>query len=132
MKQIFSHYQNWEDFQNGMFQIVDIKNKHKKVFNAVLVLTSPEIFYNGCKKLLEEWTIASNVNLTNLNQNRRAWLGAAACCYLYQVPEVLTRIAWNLLSKEEQDLANSIADKIIKEFENNLKDNNYVETLFTN
>jgi len=88
-----------------------------------------ELFYHTCKELLKKWNIATKVNMTNLQQNRKSWLGAAACCFKFGVPEFLTRIAWNLLNKEDQDKANMIAEKIINEYEQT-KNNINEQTLF--
>jgi organic radical activating enzyme len=55
--------------------------------------------------------------ISNKYQNRRAWLGAAACMYKHKCPEYLTRIAWGKLDSQTQFKANTIAEKIIKEYE---------------
>lgn len=129
MRQVYAHYEKWEDFQNGMFEMTDIPDKDVKVISAIQLLKNPESFYKVCHELIIQWPVASKVNLTNLGQNRRAWLGAAACCYKYSTPEYLTRIAWSLLNKEHQDNANSAADKVIFEFQNQRQ---YAKTLFDN
>lgn len=118
MKQIYEHYEKWEDYQAGMYAITDVIDKDKKVIGAIELLSNSTDFYAVMKLILLEWKHATNVNLTNRGQNRRAWLGAAACMYKHKTPEYLTRIAWNLLNKDIQDKANAIADKIILEYEN--------------
>lgn len=127
MKQVFSHYENWEDYKSGMFSVSDIADKDIKVIGAINLLSSPAEFYSVCSRLVKEWSIASGVNLTNKTQNRRAWLGAAACMFKHNTPEYLTRVAWNLLNRNVQDRANEIADKVIFEFENNISN---AKTLF--
>lgn len=129
MDQFFSHYENWEDYKNGMYEINNIKDKHKKVIGAISVLTDPNYFYSILNNVVCEWSVATKVNLTNISQNRRAWLGAAACCYEHKTPEHLTRIAWNLINKEDQDKANEIAEKIITEYEQK-NSNQHAQTLF--
>ena len=126
-KQIFEHYEKWEDFQAGMFSLLDIKDKDKKVIGAINLLSNENDFYNAMKELMKVWKIATDVNLTNKGQNRRAWLGAAACMFVHNTPEFLTRIAWNLLNKDIQDRANLVADKIIIEYE---KKTENAKTLF--
>lgn len=118
MKQVFEHYEKWEDYRAGMFTLVDVIDKDKKVFGAVNLLSDESDFYNVLKQMMQTWKTATEVNMTNKGQNRRAWLGAAACMFKHNTPEYLTRIAWNLLNKGIQDKANAIADKIIYEFEN--------------
>ncbi|NBW35029.1 MAG: hypothetical protein EBR30_08420 [Cytophagia bacterium] len=127
MKQVFTHYEKWEDFQAGMYSLLDIVDKDKKVIGAINLLSNENDFYIASKQVLENWKIATEVNFTNKQQNRRAWLGAAACMYVHNTPEYLTRIAWNLLNKDIQDRANLIAEKVINEYIN--KKNN-VQTLF--
>ena len=129
IKQYFTHYENWEDYRQGMYRLTDEKDKDILVFKAVNLLKNQELFYDTMKELVLNWDIATKVNLTNNQQNKRAWLGAAACSYKYNVPEYLTRIAWNLLNKEDQIKANQTAEKIISEYYNR-KD--YAKTLFEN
>lgn len=117
MEQIYIEYQKWEDYLSGMYNMNDTIDKDKKVINAINLLSNPNQFYEVCNDLVNDWKNATDVNLSNKNQNRKAWLGAAACMYKYEVPEYLTRIAWGLLNKQVQDSANRIAEKIIQEYE---------------
>jgi hypothetical protein len=117
MKQIYEHYEKWEDFNAGMYSLNDVIDKDKKVISAINLLSNQIEFYDAMKKLLNMWKVSVDVNLTNKQQNRRAWLGAAACMFIHNTPEYLTRIAWNLLNKDVQDNANKLADKIILEYE---------------
>lgn len=117
MDQIYIEYQKWEDYLFGMYNTNDVMDKDKKVIDSINLLSNPNEFYKTCKLILIEWKNASDVNLSNKNQNRKAWLGAAACMYKCKAPEYLTRIAWSLLNKSIQDNANKIAEKIIKEYE---------------
>ena len=117
MDQIYIEYQKWEDYLSGMYNMNDTIDKDKKVINAINLLSNPNQFYNVCNALVNDWKNATDVNLSNKNQNRKAWLGAAACMYKHKVPEYLTRIAWSLLNKQVQDVANRIAEKIIQEYE---------------
>lgn len=128
MKQYFTHYENWEDFKAGMYRVTYELNKDVKVINAIGLLKNSMEFYETMKEMLKKWEIAARVNLTNNQQNKRAWLGAAACCFKHNTPEYLTRVAWNLLNKEHQDLANQAAERIILEYQNNQR----AKTLFDN
>jgi hypothetical protein len=117
MKQIFHHYQKWEDFIAGMYSLDDVIDKDKKVISAIELFNNSQEFYSTLILVLENWQISSELNLTNKTQNRRAWLGAAACMYKHNCPEYLTRVAWGLLNKNVQNSANLIAEKVIKEYE---------------
>ena len=117
MEQIYIKYEKWEDYLCGMYNSNDVIDKDKKVIESIKLLSNTNDFYQTCKTIMIEWKNASEVNLSNKNQNRKAWLGAAACMYKCKAPEYLTRIAWSLLNKNIQDKANKIAEKIIKEYD---------------
>ena len=127
MTQVYEPYNRWEDYHAGMYKL-DVTDKDKYVINALSMLSDTELFYLTCKEIKQNWKIATDVNLTNKGQNRRAWLGAAACCYKYGTPEFLTRIAWGLLNRNVQDAANEVAEQIIREYE--LNHTNHAKTLF--
>jgi hypothetical protein len=127
LKQVFEHYEKWEDYKAGMFTTSTIQNKEEKILLSVNLLSSEKDFYEASLRMINDWEICTNVNLTNKGQNRRAWIGAATCMHKHGAPEYITRIAWSLLDKEVQIKANLIADKLIHEFET--KSSN-VKTLF--
>lgn len=129
MKQVFHHYELWEDYKAGMYN-TPCEVYEVNINNCVELLTNSFKFYEVMNKLVNDWVYSSKVNLTNLNSNRRAWLGAAACCYHLKQEEVITRLAWNRLSQKQQSIANDVANRIIKEFE--IKHNNciYEEIIF--
>lgn len=111
-----AEYTLWEDYNNGMYDTT-VVNEEDLIYEAMLVLCNPKLFMTICYDVLKYWEIASKVNLTNVNSNRRAWLGQAACSYYKNVPETLTRKAWSQMSDLQRYEANCIADKIIKLFE---------------
>ena len=94
MKQFFAHYSKWEDYKSGMFNVYFNGDYNKQIELSANLLKQPSLFYDVCKQLINDWIIASKVNLSNCQQNRRAWLGAAACCYNLGSPEFITRLAW--------------------------------------
>lgn len=110
-----------------MYNLSDVCGKAEKVFNCVNLLSDEAKFYQACKDMLAAWPTSAAVNMTNLQQNRRAWLGAAASMFVYNCNETLTRIAWNLLDKDVQDRANAVATKVINEY---VKKDSHAKTLF--
>jgi len=68
-------------------------------------------------KVVEQWKHSCEHNLSNLEQNRKAWIGHAACALAFQCPEDIIRQAWGYLTKEQQILANNEAEKAIKLWE---------------
>lgn len=116
MKQYFTDYKNWEDYQNGMWKPYPKEDESDLINDAIKCLNNPK---ESMTRVIKEWVIATKVNLTNLGCNRKSWLGQAACCIEYRVPESLTRIAWNSLPDGVKKSANLIAKQIIEEWERN-------------
>lgn len=112
----------------GMYRIKDIQNQEEKINFGVLLLSDSVQFLKSMNDVLVNWPIASAVNLTNIQQNRRAWLGAAACMYTHGVEEVITRISWGILSDYQKNTANTIADQVIFHYEHTSQNK---ENLFT-
>jgi hypothetical protein len=129
-KQYFAPYNLWEDYKAGMYNTYNIIDKDIKIQNAIKLLSNKQEFFQVSMEMVSKWEVSAKVNLTNLNQNRKAWIGAASCMYKYNVPEILTRIAWNSLDKEEQDRANESAQDVIQIYINRLNYHNNVQTLF--
>lgn len=119
MKRLFEKYTEWEDFKSGMYTMYKEKEEYL-IRKSVSLLTNDELFLTTCKAVVNEWKITTSVHLTNGTINRKAWLGQAACCYLYKVPELLTRVAWGKLTADQQNAANNIADTVINSYLNNL------------
>lgn len=117
MNRIYHPYQEWEDYKNGMYADVD-GNKEDLINDAIKLLSSTNLFFTEGLKMISEWIISAEENLTNADQNRRAWIGQATCCYTFGVPEIITKEAWGLLSEVQRYEANKIADKLIRIYEN--------------
>jgi hypothetical protein len=126
MKQVFVHYTQWEDYINGMYRTTDIDNPAGLKEKGKSLLCDVPLFLQTMDLVLDNWPIAASVNLTNLGCNRRAWLGQASCCYLYTVPEIITRLSWNEMSEKQQSRANAAAETVIKKY-SNLKLNPYAQ-----
>ena len=124
MRQFYAHYEQWEDYQNGMYDISRKQNEVELISMAIYLLCDSSLFYKTCNDVVLNWKISSMVNLTNKSCNRKAWLGQSACCYKYGVPEVLTRIAWSKLTDMQRFEANKVAQKIINHFELNYERKN--------
>lgn len=112
MKQYYTDYKNWEDFKAGMWNPSEDETLDE--LNALKVLSDPR---EAMQRVINEWPETTRCNLTNLSCNRKSWLGQAACCIHYAVPEYITRRVWNTLPKEMKDNANQIAKEIIESWE---------------
>lgn len=76
-----------------------------------------ELYGLWMRKVADDWTFSCEHNLSNITQNRRAWLGHAACAYAFNCPEDIVREAWWHLTDEQRMLANNQADLNIKLWE---------------
>jgi hypothetical protein len=105
---IWSHYEKWEDWQNGMYS-TSCQFKELYIGRAQRLLSNPEDFSIACDSVIKNWPISTAYNLSNPECNRNAWLGQAACCFVHGVPEILTRVAWGRMSNMDRFNANKIA-----------------------
>jgi hypothetical protein len=76
-----------------------------------------EVYGLWMMRVVKRWRYSCEHNLSDKSQNRKAWIGHAACAYAMQIPEDIIRKAWSFLSDEQQVLANKEADKAIKYWE---------------
>lgn len=115
MRRVYHPYHTWEDFRVGMFNPSDRAEEHRDCARALLA--DPAGFLAAMRAMVAEWPVAAEHNLTALDTNRRAWLGAAACCHHCGSREHTTREAWWSLTSTQQDAANAAAEDLIAEWE---------------
>ena len=117
MEQVFHHYETWEEYKAGMWRN-PTSGEVNKMLPLAVKFTSNHILYGAAMMdVILAWPISCEHNLSNNNQNRRAWIGHAAACFKKGFPESVTRLAWGKLSQKQQDLANQEADKAIVKWE---------------
>lgn len=119
---IFYRHEVWEDANNGLYNVGTCEDKTIKSFE---LLSNVEIFWDTMCQMRIDWPFAFQFNVSNKTQNRRAWLGQAACCYNHGAEFNLTIDAWQKLSTEQQNAANQCANNMINLFEKeemNVKD----------
>ena len=117
MKRFYSHYSNWEDNKAGLYLTtlnITEKEQEELTKKCIDLLSNQELFFDIGFQVLESWPISSDVNLSNPNRNRQAWLGQASCCFHLGVPEYITKYAWRMMDLYTQKEANKTADKLIK------------------
>jgi len=112
MERIFSHYTEWEDYQNGMYN-EDKENRSERIKDVAKVLGDPVVCREQMMAVVEKWKKATEYNLSNSSMNRIAWLGQSACCIYSGVHEDETREGWWKLTEEQRMEANNIAREII-------------------
>ena len=93
MKQVFYHYELWEDFQNGMYDEVK-EGRKERIQKAIYLLTNESLCYEFMQKVTNEWIHATEQTLTNPSVNHQAFLGQTACNMYAGIKEDETREAW--------------------------------------
>ena len=116
MKQVYIPYWQWEDFINGMWRKLP-KEQEPEMLQIAIEFTGDHISYgNAMKEVSTAWPQTMLNSLTNLNTNRRAFLGHCACQYKINCPEYITRQAWGKLTDLQRWLADDIAQKTINKW----------------
>jgi hypothetical protein len=110
MKRIYHTYDKWECFPAGFYNPKPPGEMSAKQANEAYCafLRDIPLFEDSLARLLEEWPNSCEHYLSNEKMNRIAWLGQAAVCIHCQIPSGF-RGGFNLLSKDEQQLANEAA-----------------------
>jgi len=117
MKRIYHNYLKWEEHHAGMWQSVPKDEGDKLLKEAIEFTGNPELYGSYMQRIIMEWPISCEQNLTDRSMNRQAWIGHAACCLAIGCPEHITRAAWHFLSRDQQDKANAQADRAILAWE---------------
>lgn len=115
MERIFHHFSKWEDFHAGMYD-ESKDGRQDRVQRAAVILGTPELCQEAMEKVIAEWPIATEYNLSNAEINRKAWLGQAACCCYAGIHEDETREAWGIMTEPQRVEANRIAANLIRKW----------------
>jgi len=108
-------YWEWEEIQYNMWGSVSDKKRYLDW--AIKFTGNHELYGLWMGKVVCDWVKSCEHNLSNRTQNRKAWIGHAACAYANNCPEDIVRKAWSYLSEKQQRLANDQADFWIKYWE---------------
>ena len=115
MERIFHHYTLWEDFHADMYDECR-EGRPERVAEAARILGNPSLCRTAMEKVVSQWRIATEYNLSNAGINRKAWLGQAACSCYAGIHEDETREAWGIMTERQRVKANQIAADIIKKW----------------
>lgn len=102
LKRIWHRYEKWEDLE--MWRKVTDEAEHLQ--RAIEFTGNAELYGSYMRRVINEWPISCEHNLTNPGMNQKAWLGHAAVQMAIQCPEYITRQAWKYLTQEQQGQAN--------------------------
>jgi hypothetical protein len=102
-----------------MWGIVEDRQEFLKV--AIEFTGNHREYGKWMRKVIKQWPISCEHNLTAVTMNRKAWLGHAACALAIKCPEDIVRQAWSHLTEEQQRKANEQAERTIKAWEKRYK-----------
>ena len=121
MMRVYHDYRRWEDYKNGMWRHVS-KKEMNELLPIAIEFTGNHIKYGAAMiRVVKKWKYSCEHNLTDQSTNKRAWIGHAACSLELNLPEVVVRSAWGLLTDNQRFLANAQADRAINEWNENYK-----------
>lgn len=89
----------------------------EKIPAARELLRNPRKLEDAMHAVVDAWPVSAEHQLTNTEQNRRSWLGQAACRLTVHAPAIATRAAWVQLTDAQRDRANACAERVIREWQ---------------
>ncbi len=116
MVRIYHRFEKWEEYHAGMWRVASKAEQRELLPVAVALIKDTAVFGAAMVRVVEEWTFSCEHNLTNLDSNRVAWIGQAACCLATSCTEDVTRKAWGLVSNEDRRRANGEAETAIEKW----------------
>jgi hypothetical protein len=126
VRRIYHPWQSWEDHGAGFYRRSCTPAETDRAFAYIGL---PD-WLAAMPAVLEAWPLATEHNLTNLEQNRLAWLGQAAACWAVGVPACATAAAWWRLTAEQRHSANGAAAAAIMRWEEGHCRENRLELTF--
>lgn len=118
IKRIYHPYTVWEDHKNGMWRTLGKDEDYNDLLRKAITFTgNAELYGSFMMRVVSEWPRCSEHNITDLNINRKAWVGHAACCMALNCPEDITRQAWKYLTQDQRNRANAKAENAIRSWE---------------
>lgn len=117
MSRQYFHYEQLEEFQQGMWRIVRGEQRIANATAAANLMRDAKAFKAAMYRAVRDWPNSCLHNLTAEAVNKIAWLGHAGCCLGVGSPEENTRIGWHMLSGPEQDSANAAALEVLNYWE---------------
>jgi hypothetical protein len=107
-------YWEWEDHRAGLYRTLTAPGEDVR---AAELLTDPVRLLDAMRQAVQTWPMAAEHHLSNPEENRRAWLGWAACMVAVGACARATRYAWPRLTEDERVTANAAADRVVAEWE---------------
>lgn len=115
MNRIYHPWDKWEDYRHGFYGGMNYPADKTLELYASLLKDLPK-FETALQVIINQWKYSCEHNLSNEGMNRVAYLGQAACALLYNVPNAVSMGGYNLLTSEEQRLADELAQKYLNKW----------------
>lgn len=119
LKRVWHPCDQWEEIQHNMWGEADDRQAFLSM--AVSFTGNHYLYGHFMMRVIREWPISCENALTDSSLNRRAWIGHAACALAFGCPEDIVRQAWSVLNDEQRALANKQADRAIRTWEANYR-----------
>lgn len=113
MERIYHPWDKWEDYRSNFYGGVKEYKKDGTLETYAAMLRDLDRFEAALQIIIRDWRYSCEHNLTNESMNRIAYLGQAACALLYNVPHNVSMGGYNLLTSEQQQAADAMADKYL-------------------
>ena len=118
IRRIYHHYKLWEEWTSScMWKKVKAEDWDRELERAIKFIGDDEAYGQAMLRVIKKWKYSCEHNLSCISQNRRAWLGHAACALEKELSESVVRSAWGMLTEEQRVSANKKADEAIEEWE---------------
>ena len=117
MKRTYHHYTKWECFNSGFYEIITGDERVEKIQSVIEMFNSEQCTEKYMNKAINLWPNSCDHFLSNVSNNRIAYIGQAACCIYDEVPNLVTMEAWKVLDYSVQKRSNNIAQLLILKWE---------------
>jgi hypothetical protein len=114
-KRVYHDYRKLEEVAHNMWG--EATDNRIALEQAIAFTSNYYEYGKHMMRVVKEWPVSCENALTDYNQNRKAWIGHAACALAISVPEDIVRKAWGYLTDEQRFLANREADRAIRYWE---------------
>ena len=115
IKRIYHPYWTWEEVNYNMWGKVADRDLYLKT--AIEFTGNHQLYGAWMMQVIRVWKYSVEHNLSDRSQNRKAWIGHAACALSFRCPEDIVRKAWSYLDEDQQRLANQQAEQAIAVWE---------------
>lgn len=110
----YENWQDWEDYRHNFYGgVTDDWNRDETLEIYASLLRDLPRFEAALRTVITEWQHSNRHNLTNMGLNRIAYLGQCALALVYKVPHKEGRGGYQLLSQEEKDAADDLAQRYL-------------------